>query len=217
MLGPYGGSAPGHRMTTFLLNETTSLDAGALTAMLSLGEQRRVDRVVITHSHFDHVATLRFCVENVFGRAAIRSRSSRRGRCSRLCGATSSRGLCGRIFPSFPRAATRPLVCGRRRGHHLPRRMISRFTPFPSTTSFRRTVISFEGRASILFSGDTAPTERLWQLADRADEPEGDLSRGVVLRRSRRRGGGVSPPHTRADSRRSSKRPVSRFRFSCIT
>ena len=68
VLGPYGGSAPGRPMTTFLINGATSLDAGALTFRLALAEQRRVRRIVLSHAHFDHVASLPFLAENVFGR-----------------------------------------------------------------------------------------------------------------------------------------------------
>ena len=70
MLGAYGGSSPWHRQTSFLLDGTVSLDAGALTQSLTLEEQARVRSIIITHSHLDHVASLPFLVENVFGRTS---------------------------------------------------------------------------------------------------------------------------------------------------
>ena len=70
MLGAYGGSSPWHRQTSFLLDGTVSLDAGALTQSLTLEEQARVRSIILTHSHLDHVASLPFLVENVFGRTS---------------------------------------------------------------------------------------------------------------------------------------------------
>ncbi|HTD52478.1 MAG TPA: 3',5'-cyclic-nucleotide phosphodiesterase, partial [Thermoanaerobaculia bacterium] len=52
VLGPYGGSAPGYRMTTFLIDGETALDAGSLTEALPIAAQRRIRRVVLTHAHF---------------------------------------------------------------------------------------------------------------------------------------------------------------------
>src|SRR5207244_13570915 len=64
-LGPYGGSAPGYRLTTFLIDGESSLDAGCLTDALPLAAQRRVRRIVLTHAHFDHIVSLPMLVENL--------------------------------------------------------------------------------------------------------------------------------------------------------
>ena len=55
-------------MTTFLIDGETALDAGALTETLPLAAQRRIRRVVLTHSHFDHLASLPLLMENLYGR-----------------------------------------------------------------------------------------------------------------------------------------------------
>ena len=46
VLGAYGGSTPWHRQTSFLLDGTVSLDAGALTQSLTLEEQSRVRSIM---------------------------------------------------------------------------------------------------------------------------------------------------------------------------
>ena len=69
VLGPYGGSAPGYRLTTFLINGETALDAGALTDTLPLAAQRRIRRVLLTHAHFDHISSLPFLAANLHGRS----------------------------------------------------------------------------------------------------------------------------------------------------
>jgi len=66
ILGCYGSSAPGKRTTSFLLNETIAMDAGALTAALSIEEQSRISHIFLSHSHIDHLASLPFLMDNIF-------------------------------------------------------------------------------------------------------------------------------------------------------
>ena len=58
VLGCHGGELPKHKTTCFLVDGVLSLDAGALTASLSLDELCEVDDILLTHSHFDHVKDL---------------------------------------------------------------------------------------------------------------------------------------------------------------
>ena len=68
VLGCSGGSIPGHRPTSFLVNSTVAIDGGALTAALSPNAQELVDHVVMSHAHLDHCANLPFLLDNRFAR-----------------------------------------------------------------------------------------------------------------------------------------------------
>lgn len=65
VLGCYGGSAPGMRLTSYLLENCVAIDAGCLTDVLPVREQARITRVFLSHSHIDHLATLPFLLDNV--------------------------------------------------------------------------------------------------------------------------------------------------------
>lgn len=67
VLGSFGGSSPTCRMTSFLINGSIALDAGSITQALSIEEQRAIRKVVLTHSHLDHTASIPFLIENTFG------------------------------------------------------------------------------------------------------------------------------------------------------
>ena len=166
VLGPYGGSAPDCRMTTFLLNETTALDAGALTRSLSLSEQGKIRRVVVTHAHFDHVATLPFFFENVYGRTASVDLLAPKDVLAPL----RKHLFNGELWPDFSKIPSarkgalryRALTEGeeyRADGLGITPIAVSHLIP---TYGYR---VSVPG-ASILFSGDTGPTRRLWKVAD---------------------------------------------------
>lgn len=156
-------------MTTFLLNETTALDAGALTPVLSIEEQRAVDRVIVTHAHFDHVATLPFLFENVFGRATPIEIAAP----APVLSALRRHLFNDALWPDFTRLPSR-------------RRATVRFRAIRRGESYRAAGLSFRpvavnhivptygylvssGSASVLFSGDTGPTRALWKLAESAE------------------------------------------------
>ena len=157
-LGPYGGSAPGYRMTTFLIDGETALDAGSLTDALPLAAQRRIRRVVLTHAHFDHVASLPFLVENLYGRGTP---------LELIAPAPVLAALKRHVFndvtwPDFTRLPSRaqPTLVYRPVAPGRPFRAGGvTLTPCRSTTSCPPTAISSSkpGRA-VLFSGDTMPT-----------------------------------------------------------
>jgi ribonuclease BN (tRNA processing enzyme) len=155
-------------MTTLLLDGETALDAGALTEALPLPAQRRLRRIVLTHAHLDHIASLPFLVENLYGRE----------RPLELVApppvlATLSRHIFNdATWPDFSRLPSRarptivyrPVAAGRtfQAGG-------VRFTPIPvdHIVPAYGYLVSKPGR-SVLLSGDTMPTRRLWAHAARA-------------------------------------------------
>ncbi len=151
-LGPYGGSAPGYRLTTFLIDGESSLDAGCLTDALPLAAQRRVRRIVLTHAHFDHIVSLPMLVENLYGNG----RPLEIVAPAPVLSSLSRHVFNDRIWPDFRRlpSRARPAVS---------------FLPFAVShvVPAYGYVVSKPGR-SVVFSGDTEPTDLLWQAARRA-------------------------------------------------
>jgi ribonuclease BN (tRNA processing enzyme) len=155
-------------MTTFLINGTTSLDAGALAFCLSLAEQRRVRRVVLSHAHFDHIAGLPLLIENAFGgsRRPIEVAAP-----APVLAALKDHLFNDAVWPDFSRLPS-------------ARRPVFRFVELAEEKAYEADGLSFTpvavhhivptygylvsgGHATIVFSGDTGPTERLWELASR--------------------------------------------------
>ena len=155
-------------MTTFLIDGETALDAGALTETLPPAAQRRIRRVVLTHSHFDHLASLPLLIENLYGREEPLEIVA-----PRTVLQTVARDILNdRVWPDFTKLPSRahPTV---------------RFNPIPPGRPFRAASVTFTPFAvshvvpafgyivskpgrSVIFSGDTEPTDRLWAAARKA-------------------------------------------------
>lgn len=167
-LGPYGGSAPGYRLTTFLVDGESALDAGCLTDALPLAAQRRVRRVLLTHAHFDHIASLPLLLENLYGQ----HRTLEIIAPPPVLSAIMRYVLNDRIWPDFtklpsranPTVRLRPLAEGKpfRGGSAI----FTAFAVSHAVPSYGY-VVSKPGRA-VVFSGDTEPTDRLWAAAHAA-------------------------------------------------
>lgn len=53
-------------LTSYLINGTLAIDAGALSIGLSAEEQRAIRAIIITHTHLDHTATLPMLLTDLF-------------------------------------------------------------------------------------------------------------------------------------------------------
>ncbi|MBW2526920.1 MAG: 3',5'-cyclic-nucleotide phosphodiesterase [Deltaproteobacteria bacterium] len=64
VLGCHGGETPRHRTTAFLLDERLAIDAGSLTSQLELPDQDKLEGVLVSHAHLDHVRDLATIADN---------------------------------------------------------------------------------------------------------------------------------------------------------
>jgi cAMP phosphodiesterase len=64
VLGCHGGETPKHKTSSFLLDGKIALDAGAVTSMLALEEQQRLETVLVSHAHLDHIKDLATLADN---------------------------------------------------------------------------------------------------------------------------------------------------------
>ena len=64
VVGCHGGETPKHRTCAFLLDERLAIDAGSLTSELDLPLQCRLEAVLVSHSHLDHVRDLATIADN---------------------------------------------------------------------------------------------------------------------------------------------------------
>lgn len=66
VLGCHGAQLPHYNTTSFLIGSNVLVDAGAVTTVLNLSEQVKIDYVFITHAHLDHIRDLAFLADNAY-------------------------------------------------------------------------------------------------------------------------------------------------------
>lgn len=164
VLGCSGGELPSHRTTCFLVDGRLAIDAGALTGTLPLAELLKVDDIVLTHSHFDHVKDVPLAADLLIGRR----RKPMVVHASTECAATLRDNVFnGRLWPDFTRLPSRRSPVLRIRAFAPGRRFrVGRYLVHPVAVHHPVESVGFvlsDGRSSIAISGDTGPTTAFWK------------------------------------------------------
>jgi len=163
VLGCHGGELPRHRTTCFLLDGVFALDAGALTGSLGLDELMRVDDIVVSHSHLDHVKDLPLLVDLLVGRrekpVVVHA--------SPLCARTLHQSLFNNeLWPDFTRIPTRAKPILKIEAFKLGQPFkVGRYKVTAIPVSHPVESCGFvvtDGKVSLGMSGDTGPTDELW-------------------------------------------------------
>lgn len=168
VLGCHGGELPSCRTTCFLVDGVLALDAGALTSTLTLDRLVKVDDIVVGHSHLDHVKDLPLLADLVIGLrdTPVTIHASRE--CARALRQSMFNNA---LWPDFTRIPTRKAPVLRIKTF----RAGSTFKVGPYTIQSIPVSHPVEscgfvitrGQTSIAMSGDTGPTDRLWQVLNR--------------------------------------------------
>ncbi|MEF7615209.1 3',5'-cyclic-nucleotide phosphodiesterase [Aquincola sp. MAHUQ-54] len=74
VLGCSGSIAAGSRTTSFLLDDDVLIDAGTGVGDLTLDELARIDHILVSHSHLDHVLSIALLADSVMRRRTAASR-----------------------------------------------------------------------------------------------------------------------------------------------
>lgn len=176
VLGCHGGETAKHRTSSFLLEDRLAVDAGAVTSMLSLEEQQRIQAVLVSHAHLDHIRDLATIADN---------RCQQGGPPLEVVGIPATlrelkkHFFNGRIWPDFTKIDTKlgPTVIFRAvRPEKTTEVAGLRVTPVlvDHTIDTAGFVIS-DGHSSIAYSGDTGPTDRFWEVLNQTENLKGLL------------------------------------------
>ena len=167
VLGAYGSEGLGQRPTAFLVDDRVLVDAGTVGGALSVPEQVQIQHALISHAHLDHTAGLAFLTDTL----AMVAPDRRVTACSIAPVVESLRthAFNDTLWPNFTNIpSASQSVLGFR---DLPEEGESRVgelwvTPVlvehtVPTTGF----VIHDGETGFVFSGDTGPTKRIWQIA----------------------------------------------------
>lgn len=173
VVGCHGGETPRHRASTFLLDNTLAIDAGAVTRGLDLDAQAKLEACIVSHAHLDHVRDLATLADN---------------RCQMRCPPLVVAGTAatlqslkkhffnGVMWPDFSVIPSGPDATGKSgttvqfleldlEKPTLVAGRTVRAIAVSHTIDCAGFVVETE-QGAIAYSGDTGPTDRFWQVLD---------------------------------------------------
>jgi len=178
VLGSFGGDAPGCRMTSFLIDDALAVDAGSITSVLPIDRQREVRHILLSHAHMDHIASLPFLIENSFadGIQSISIYSTRtvlanmREHLFNNDTWPDFSRIPNHLYPSLRFIEIEPEVPFAIEGLASGPAQVTAIAVSHSvpTVGF----LIEQGSSRLLFTSDTGPTERIWQVANGQPVPD---------------------------------------------
>ena len=163
MLGCHGGQLRGHRTTSFLLDGTLALDAGTLCQTLSLEEVLKIDHIVLTHAHFDHIKDVPLLADLLTGRRDEPVVVHGSPECIRTL---QEHVFNDKLWPDFTTIPSAQNPVMRLEPFELGKTLrIGDYTLHPIPVDHPVESVGYlveKGKSIIALSGDTGPTDALW-------------------------------------------------------
>ena len=166
VLGGHGGLARGFSTTSFLINDELLIDAGAVASTLSVPEQSRIDHILISHSHLDHIKDLAFLCDNCFGLKKTPFQVYTHATVKRILKEHLFNETIWPDFTILPNEKN-PTMQIHAIEPEVPLK-IKTYTITPVKVQHPNDAMGFiieQGDTAVLFTVDTAATERIWQVA----------------------------------------------------
>jgi ribonuclease BN (tRNA processing enzyme) len=170
IVGGHGGVAPGHRATSYLVDGKLLIDAGSAALGLLIDEQLMIENILISHPHLDHISDLAYLCDNCFG---LKDLPFEVYSSKHVKDAIKAHLMNDIIWPDFSKlpnlknptirfneiTAEKKIVIG---GYQiLP-------VPVNHPEDAHGFIIS-KGKVAVLFTQDTGPTERIWELGHKTE------------------------------------------------
>jgi cAMP phosphodiesterase len=165
IIGCHGGETPRHRPSAFLVDDRIAIDAGSLTSGMDLDAQCAIEACLVSHAHLDHIRDLATIADN---------------RCQKGCpplivaGTKETLALLkrhffnGLLWPDFTKIPSRDEPTIRYRtltpeATHVIAGYKVRAIEVSHTIECCAFIVEGQNGA-LAYSGDTGPTDRLWEV-----------------------------------------------------
>lgn len=168
VVGCHGGETPKHRTSAFVLDERLAIDAGSLTSGLDLGAQMRLEACLISHAHLDHIRDLATIADN---RCQADAPPLVVGASRATIDALKKHFFNNIIWPDFSviPSPENPAIRFVEMDYEKPI-ILAGFECQSIAVSHTIDTAGFlvrGERGSIAYSGDTGPTDRLWEVLNK--------------------------------------------------
>jgi len=171
VLGSAGAEFPDFRPPAFLIDDHLLLDAGTIGSVLTEEEQWKLDHLFITHSHLDHIRAIPALADNIIVknlRHTVTVHSTQD-----VVAAMQNHLFNNIIWPDFtvlptpdnPVITFDTIAAGREYS-------VSDFSIRAIPVNHTVPAVGYrvrQGGTTLLYTGDTGPTDEIWQYANGID------------------------------------------------
>lgn len=166
VLGGHGGLAKGFSTTSFLIDEKLLIDAGAVAATLTIEQQTNIDFILISHCHLDHIKDLAFISDNCFG---LKGKPFEVYTHQTVKQIIKDHFLNDIIWPDFTILPNKnnPTITINAIAEEV-KFSLGDYSILPVKVNHAHDAMGFiieKGDSAVLFTLDTGPTERIWEVA----------------------------------------------------
>ncbi|MBN2193405.1 MAG: 3',5'-cyclic-nucleotide phosphodiesterase [Polyangiaceae bacterium] len=165
VVGCHGGQTPTHRTSAFVIDDRLAVDAGSLAAGLDLKLQLSLEGCIISHAHLDHIKELAMVADN---RCQAECEPLLVGASKATIKVLSRHIFNNLVYPDFTTIPTpnHPTIRFVELRPQEPRRIAGyAVESVPVNHTIPTTGFIIRGPdSSLAYTGDTGPTDRLWEL-----------------------------------------------------
>ena len=169
IIGGHGGVTRNYHATSYLIDESLLIDAGSVASGLDIQDQLKIDHILISHAHLDHTKDLAFICDNCFG---LREKSFEVYCHKNVKSAIKDHLFNDTIWPDFSVLPTKekPTI---NFNEILPEKTLKLGDYKVTPVHVNHPVLNNEeaygfiiekGDKTIIFTQDTAATNRIWEL-----------------------------------------------------
>lgn len=170
ILGCYGNSIKDFKTTSYLINDSLLLDAGAVTEFLDDDQLRKIKHILVTHTHLDHIKDLVFIVDELvmMGEFNIDLISVKQ-----ILEIISDNLFNNRLWPDFTVIPSETNAIIKLREIALEQYTeINGIIVKPVLMTHTVYTVGYvikEGDKGFMFTSDTGPTKRFWEVAQKEE------------------------------------------------
>ena len=162
------GKTVTYNTSGFLVNRSVLVDAGTISTSLSLNELTQVRHVLLSHIHFDHIKGLPFLADTIFGKIPepIHIHSL-----DEILTGLHDHLLNDSVWPDFTKLPNREQPTFRlSEMREEDRQTVGELQVTPVRVNHIVPTVGFiiqDRTGSVLYSGDTHETQRIWEVASK--------------------------------------------------
>ncbi|HLE11143.1 MAG: hypothetical protein A2504_16685 [Bdellovibrionales bacterium RIFOXYD12_FULL_39_22] len=174
VVGCHGGVSPEFKATSYLIDGKLLIDAGSVATGLLISEQVAIQNILISHPHLDHINEMAYLCDNCFG---LKDSPFEVYAGTSVKEAIQKYLMNDVIWPDFSKipSITNPTI----RFNDLMEEqelVLGEYKIFPVKVNHPGNAFGFiveKRNVALLFTQDTGPTQRIWEIAKRYDKLRG--------------------------------------------